>query len=136
MAITGEYNLYQQNPYNFGSLTAQGGVKAPRSESYHQANAGFNQGVPNTTPQIMGIPTTADMEMAEKIATGGINNPFALGATSKVGALNQNEMAYVTRPQNESRELENSDISGSHLGAKLDLQGCENKAWGKDLEWV
>ena len=71
-----------------------------------------------------------------KVATGEINNPFALGATSKVGALNQNEMAYVTRPQNESRELENSDISGSHLGAKLDLQGCENKAWGKDLEWV
>lgn len=134
MAITGEYNLYQQNPYNFGTLTAQGGAKGPRSEGYHQASAWQNQGVPNTTPQVLGIPSTSDMELAEKIAQSGVSsvsNPFGVSPVAQTS-----EVSYVTRPQNESRELENSDVSGSHLGARLDLQGCENKAWGKDLEWV
>ena len=134
MAITGEYNLYQQNPYNFGSLTTQAGAKAQRSEGYHQANANLNQGVPNTTPQVMGMPTIEQMELATKALESNKINPFGVGAIKATPQAN--EMAYVTRPQNESRELENSDISGSHLGAKLDLQGCENKAWGKDLEWV
>lgn len=134
MAITGEYNSnYFKQPY-FGSLTAQGGVKGVKSEGYHQANANLNQGVPNTTPQVLGIPSTNDMELAQKIAEKGISsvgNPFGVQ-----GVNQKSEMTYVTRPQNESRELENSDVSGSHLGAKLDLQGIENKAWGKDLEWV
>ena len=132
MAITGEYYLYQQGPYNFGSLTAQGGVKPQRTEGFHQASAWQNQGVPNTTPQVLGMPSIADMEMADKIASTGVSsvsNPFAVSATKA------SEESYFARPQNESRELENSDISGSHLGAKLDLQGCENKAWGKKLEW-
>ena len=74
------------------------------------------------------------MELAQKIAESGVSsvsNPFSVGAVEKTS-----ETGFVTRPQNDSRELENSDVSGSHLGAKLDLQGCENKAWGKDLEWV
>lgn len=134
MAISSEYNSYQTiNPYNFGALTSKTGGIAPKTQGYHQANAQV-QGVPNTTPQVIGIPTTEQMELAQKITESGlvgVDNPFGVNQVAHV-----NEMGYIARPQNDSRELENSDISGSALGRNLDLQGCENKAWGKNIEYV
>ena len=92
------------------------------SEGYHQASA--YQGVPNTTPYVMGTLSTEDMLAADKIASSKVGNPFGAGATTAVGRVN---------PTDDSRELENSDVSGSHLGYNLDLQGIENKAWGKSV---
>lgn len=83
MAITGEYNLYQYQQPAFGALISQGSPKAIRSEGYHQASA---QGVPNTTPVVLGIPSTDDMERADKIAQSGvysISNPFAVTKTQE-----------------------------------------------------
>lgn len=135
MAISSDYNIYQQNPYNtFGALTSHGASQMPKNQGYHQAYAQIKQGVPNTTPQIIGIPSADDMELAQKIAENGawgVNNPFGVNKVSKT-----NELSYVTRAQNDSRELENSDVSGSSLGKHLDLQGCENKAWGKNSNWA
>lgn len=68
MAITGEYNLYQYQQPAFGALTSQG-AKAIRGEGYHQASA---QGVPNTTPVVLGIPSTEDMERASQILASNI----------------------------------------------------------------
>jgi hypothetical protein len=104
------------------------------SEGYHQASA--YQGVPNTTPYVMGIPSTEDMLAADKIASSKVGNPFGAGATTAVGRVNPTDVSMITRPQNESRELEYSDVSGSHLGYNLDLQGIENKAWGKGVELI
>lgn len=88
MAITGDYNLYQ--PYNFGSLTYGRNIqKQPQSNGYHQASAW--QGVPNTTPQIIGFPTVDDMKLAEQFAQSGVSlvaNPFGVNQA-------QGSQAYV-----------------------------------------
>ena len=81
MGITGEYNLYQYQQPAFGALTSQGSPKAIRCEGYHQANA---QGAPNTTPVVLGIPTTDDMERASQVLASGIGVSSArqTGATT------------------------------------------------------
>ena len=114
------YQSYQ--PSGFGALTAS------KERAYgfeYKENASINTQVPSF------IPTTQDMEQAQRIAE---INPFE-GARA-VGINKVSEKNYFTRPQNESRELENSDISGSELGYHLDLQGIENKAWGKQELYV
>ena len=83
------YDLYKnQHPVSFGGLTAKGaGIP---SDGWHQAKV--QQGMPTTLPQVHGfIPTTDDMEMADKFAQLGVNgvdNPFGV---NKVG---QAENAY------------------------------------------
>lgn len=69
--VTGNYNLYQ-NPYQmgaFGSLSAKGSEKAPKSDTYYQAHNGFL----NPASYSGGlIPTTSDMEKASAILEKGI----------------------------------------------------------------
>lgn len=83
MAIPSEYNYQTANPY-FGTLTTKTGGMAPKTQSYHQANAQV-QGIPNTTPQIVGIPTTEQMELAQGITESGVlgvGNPFQTQKTA------------------------------------------------------
>ena len=75
MAITGDYNLYnKQIPYNLGTVTQGQQRVVPQGIPQE-----YSQGVPNTTPSIFGIPSTDDMEKANKIAEmglTGVQNPF------------------------------------------------------------
>ena len=115
------YQSYQQS--GFGTLTTP--KERPQSYEYKE-NAYINTQAPS-----LFIPTTQDMEQAQRIAE---INPFE--GVKATGINKTSEKNYFTRPQNESRELENSDIRGSELGYHLDLQGIENKAWGKQELYV
>ena len=127
MAITGEYNLYQQNPYNFGSLTTQAGVKAQRSEGYHQANANLNQGVPNTTPQVFGLPSVEDMELASKIASGEYgnfeNSNIFMPRTSGVNTP-QNIKGAAWDGYNTPANNGNGELSPVLEGREDEIEGC------------
>ncbi|MBQ8634919.1 hypothetical protein IJ425_02045 [bacterium] len=130
MAITGEYRL-QQNAINFGALTSRGTSKGIDTSGYHQAS--IQQGVPTTNPAVYSFPSVEDMELADKIASSSNSiNPYAVSAAPAIGKVNPADTNMFLRGQNESHELENCDVSGSHLGKSLDLQGIENKAWGKE----
>lgn len=73
------YDLYKNaQVINFGGLTSKG--KELPADGYHQAAA--SQGMPSTLPTSYGfIPSTNDMEMADKIAQmgiAGVDNPFGI----------------------------------------------------------
>ena len=72
MAITGDYNLYQQNPYNFGALTNRQDAQR-LAQGHYQTNAWQSQGAPNTTPQIIGFSTVDDMKLAEQFAQSEVS---------------------------------------------------------------
>ena len=108
-------------------------IRKGYSEGYYQASA--QQGMPTTNPVFLGFLNTEDMEAADKFASASSSiNPYAVSSTSAIGKVNPTDSSMIARKQNESRELENCDVSGSYLGEKLDLQGAENKAWGKKFE--
>ncbi|MBQ7287714.1 MAG: hypothetical protein IJW73_08150 [Candidatus Gastranaerophilales bacterium] len=78
------YDLYKsQQAVSFGGLTAKGaGIPV---DSYHQASV--QQGMPSTLPTSYGfIPSTDDMEMADKFAQLGVNgvdNPFGVNKVAQ-----------------------------------------------------
>ena len=118
MGITGEYSLYKQYQQPaFGTLAGKSGVKGAASAGYHQASM---QGVPNTTPQVVGfgIPSTDDMDKATKALESGIlsvSNPFEVSGVQKA------ESAYVPTGTGE--------LSPVLEGRDDEIEGCRWKEY-------
>ena len=93
-------------------------------ENYaHEASAW--EGVPNTTPQVVGFSTDEQMELAMKVIeqyqTTGQINPFNIGGTQATAKTSAWE-GFTVPAKTGNGELPPPDMTGSGIGDKFDSE--------------
>ena len=126
MSITGDYNLYNkyQQPA-FGSLTAQGGARTSQGSGFSQVNSW--EGVPNTTPQVVGagLLQAEDYELAQGVIDSGlgVQSTYRIGAAANPYAANGASWEGFSVPEKTGNgELPPPVMTGSGIGDKFDSQ--------------